>query len=84
MEPLGLYQYNVLDQDSKASMLWEHGKFLMNRFEGDFKINLYNLFDFSVEVWYQSELNSIEKIRTFKSLDALEPYLERISLDLKP
>lgn len=84
MKTISLYEFNRLDIDSKYSLVWEHGVFLMNRYEGNFKINLYSLFDFFIEIWYQSEMSSIEKIRTFKSLEALEPYLEKIKLDLKP
>ncbi|MBW6491893.1 MAG: hypothetical protein K0B15_11945 [Lentimicrobium sp.] len=55
----------------------------MNRFEEGFDINLYSLFDFYVEAWYNPEANEIEKFRTFKSLNPLEPYLDRIKLNLK-
>jgi len=84
MNPIGLYDYEILNKDAKALLLWRNGTFIMSRLESDFSINLYSLFDFFVEAWYHGDINSIEKIRTFKSLEALEPYLDRIKLDLKP
>jgi hypothetical protein len=79
---MGLYEYNMLDIDIKALILWDKGIFLLNRFEGDYSINLYSLYDFYVEAWYKSDINSIEELKTFKSMKPLEPYLDRINLNL--
>lgn len=83
MDKLGLYEYNSLEDDQKATLLWDQGIFLMNRVDEKYSYNLYSLFDFFVEVWYDSKNNSIEKFRTFKTLEALEPYLDRIDLNWK-
>lgn len=80
---MGLYEFNQLDLDAKATTLWEHGQFLMLRIEGEFAINLYSLYDFYVEVWYQKNENRIERFRTFQSINALWPYLDQIDLNLK-
>lgn len=82
MNPIGIYQYNMLKPDDQALTLWESGVFIMNRKEDKYQINLYSLFDFYVEVWYDSMMNSIKKFRTFKAVDVLEPYLDRINLNL--
>ena len=54
----------------------------MNRFENDFHINLYSLFEFYVEVWYKGEKPTFEKFHTFSSANSLEPYLDRIKLNI--
>lgn len=79
---MGLYEFNILPDSEKADIVWEHGAFLTNRVEGRFGINLYSLSDFYVEVWYSTPNNKIEEIRTFKSIEPLEPYLGEIDLDL--
>ena len=80
---MGIYEYNLLDTDSQATVLWDKGVFMMNRFEAEYSINLYSLYDFYVEVWYESEENAIHKFRTFKNPGPLEPYLDRIDLNIK-
>ena len=79
-----LYEYNLLDPDTKSQVLWDKGTFIMTRIENPYRINLYSLFDFFAEAWYNDDANSIDKIRTFKSINALEPYLSKIKLNLKP
>jgi hypothetical protein len=84
MDKLGLYEYNQFTPDEQAELLWDKGVFLINRMDDKYSYNLYSLFDFFVEVWYDSKKNSIYKFRTFKTVEALEPYLDRINLDWKP
>jgi hypothetical protein len=79
---MGLYDYNILPDEQKAIILWDKGVFIMNRYHEEFSINLYSLFDFYVEVWYEDTINSINKFRTFKSASQLNPYIDRINLDL--
>ena len=45
-------------------------------------INLYSLNDFYVELWYDQLSNKIIKIRSFKSTNPLDPYLDDIRLGL--
>lgn len=84
MKAIGIYEFNLMDDNSKAALLWGKGTFIMTRIENQYRINLYSLYDFFAEVWYNDEANSIDKIRTFKSIEALEPYLDNIKLNLKP
>ena len=43
--------------------------------------NLYALWSFYVEVFYDPKKNKMTKFRTFKSLSPLEPYLDQVELD---
>jgi len=79
---IGLYEYNALTDTEKGQLLWDEGVYLMSRFEDNYRINLYSLFDFYVEAWYELAKNKITKLRTFRSLNALEPYLNFISLNI--
>ena len=77
-----LYEFNVLPENDKADVVWEHGKFLSNRNIEGHGINLYSLNDYYVEIWYDQGTNKTIKIRSFKSTNPLDPYLEEITMGL--
>jgi hypothetical protein len=77
---LTLYEYNQLNLDDRASFLWEHGTFLMNDEGGGKRVNLYALGDLYVEGRCDKKSNRIMRIRTFKSLNQLDEYLNQINL----
>ena len=74
---MGLYEFNLLQQN-KWSLFIVKLFFLTNRIEKPFGLSLYRLFDFFVEV---SLNNEIERVRTFKSIEPLAPYLDELDLD---
>ena len=76
------YEFNLLSTNEKAGYTWENGTFLTARQENIFSINLYHVEKFFVEVWYDPEENCVERIRSFKSKICLEPYLEKIYLNI--
>ena len=78
---MGLYEFIQLKEREKADITWQLGTFLMSRDTDGLKINLYGVDDFYVEVWYNPELNYIQKISAFRSVDCLEPYLDLIELE---
>jgi len=43
-----LYEYQVLNPDEKAQIIWDKDIFIVNKKESVFSINLYALFDFHV------------------------------------
>lgn len=77
---MGIYEFNQLPLDGQEKLVREDGIFLTNRLEQNFGFTLYSLFDFYVEVHLNNEINEIEKIRTFKSIEPLTPYLDEIEL----
>ncbi len=52
---------------------------LMNRSEGEFFISLYSVYNFYVEIWIDC---SFHKLRTFKSISQLEPYLSLVNVNI--
>lgn len=56
---------------------------MASRREGDYIIGLYDLHYFYVEVLYDSVNNAINELRSFKSLDLIEPYFERYLTEIK-
>ena len=75
-----LYQYKALDQTDQACVLWNKGVFLGERSNTEYTIALYPVEGFYVEVFYHQEKNSIERLRSFRSVYQLRPYLEKISV----
>ena len=82
MMKIGLYEFNVLPEDQKAQMVWNHGTFLTNKADGKKAVTLYSLSNFYVEIWYNQTENQITKIRSFNSVKQLSPYLDDMDVDL--
>ena len=74
---------NLLDKDEKSDLLWYFGVYLMSRPYLEGMVNLYGLDDFYVEVFYNQELNCVEDIRSFQSVECLEQYFDSILLNLE-
>ena len=76
---LTLYQFNLLNDHLKAEAVWQ-GTFLDNRGEDQFKVQLYSLGNFYVEVFYEKQNNEIVRIRSFRTTRLLAPYLKKIKI----
>jgi hypothetical protein len=75
-----IYQYKVLQEKEQAEVLWEMGVHLGERFDGEHKILLYQIEGFYVEVFYHQEQNKLVRLRSFRNVDQLRPYLERMDI----
>jgi hypothetical protein len=73
------YQFSVLDLDVQVRVVW-NGIFLETRFDPGYKILLYAVGDFYVEVYYSNILNEITTIKPFMYIDFLKPYLDNIDI----
>ncbi|WP_158829119.1 hypothetical protein [Mucilaginibacter lacusdianchii] len=70
-----LYEFNALNENERAEVLWEQTP-LSQRFEQpSCVILLYSLQDFYAEVFYDQEENRITRVRGFRALHLLAPYL---------
>lgn len=78
-----LYQYKLLETNQQAEVLWNDGEFVADRMGDKYNYLLYQLYNFYVEVQYNTEKNSIEKIKSFSSTgEPLAPYLSEIQISL--
>jgi hypothetical protein len=73
-----LYQFNILDLNERMEAVNQLSTFLDNYVSKTERCNLYAIDKFFVEVVYNSELNSITEIRSFKTGKILDKY----SIDL--
>ena len=78
---IGLYEFNQLELSKQKEIVWKQGIFLTNRKENNLGLSLYKVSDFYAEVHLNNDANVIEKIRTFKSVEPLAPYLDEIDLN---
>lgn len=84
MKAIGIYEFNLMDDNSKAALLWGKGTFIMTRIENQYRINLYSIFDFFAEIWFNDEKGTIDEIKAFKSITALEPYFKNLKIIFTP
>ena len=64
-----LYQLNVLTENEMTAIVWSKGDFVIERKEDNFRILLYHVQSFYVEVFYSGKENKISKLRSFSSTD---------------
>ncbi len=76
-----LYEFNDLDELEQHEAIWEYGVMIGDRFEGEHRIILYQLFSFYVELFYQQEHNVLRKLRSFCSTELLDAYLTQFNLN---
>jgi hypothetical protein len=64
----------------KLQLVWEKGVYLACRREPNFVVFLYQLGGFYTEVYFDIEENEPGYLRTFHSVEELEPYLAQIDI----
>ena len=75
-----LSEFNQLHINDRANHLWKYGVYLISRVESEFKIALYQLNNYYVEVYYNFMDSGIEEIKAFKSIPPLSPYFDLIDM----
>jgi hypothetical protein len=73
-------EFDVLPPVEKAHTLFEFGDELEVREEGDFRIKLYLISDFFVELWYSTFKPQIAKLVSLSDDDVAEIYSDRIDI----
>lgn len=61
-----LVKFKSLNLDQKGNLIFTEDKYLAVRYYYNYAVNLYELYDFFVEVWYSPEGNKIEKIEVLE------------------
>ncbi len=81
-DSISVSEFNRLTPDEKAWYLWHGATFLHVYEKYPFRINLFHLNDYYIELWYHMDGNCIEKINAFTSLENLDPFLANIEIDM--
>jgi hypothetical protein len=74
-----LYEFKTLSDFEQAEAVW-NGTFIAHREDGFFRVLLYQIDSFYVEVYYHKTANVILRFRSFTTTRLLEPYLEKINI----
>jgi hypothetical protein len=77
-----LYQFKVLKQQEQYQTVWDSGVYLTDRIVENNRFALYQIDSFYVEIFYNTNENKIISIKSFLSTDLLEPYLDKIKIEL--
>jgi hypothetical protein len=77
---MNMYQFNCLDEVRQIELLWGAGVLIGSRQEGFYKILLYQIDSFYVEVFYQYFQGKMVKLKSFTDTDQLQPYLDAINI----
>ncbi len=75
-----LYEFVVLDNLGKVDALWNHGALIGERMDCMYRIFLYQIDSFYVEVFCTLDRNTLSNIDCFTDMNRLHPYLDKISL----
>lgn len=75
-----IYEFNLLDGIRQAEVVENRGVLIADRLHKQLKILLFQVDNFYIEVYYHNTYNVVQGFRSFESTDALDPYLEHISL----
>jgi len=74
-----LYDFNRLNQQERAEYVIKKGEFLASC---PGRGNLYKIGDFFAEIVYDADRNEILETRAFRTTKNLEPYLDKININL--
>jgi hypothetical protein len=75
-----LYDFTLLQDREKATLLYKHGVYIGKRKIGSVSIILYQFEGFYAEVFYRTYRRHIETISCFAGTARLDPYLTEINV----
>ena len=75
-----LTEFNLLDEIQQAEALLNYGVLIAERMYKEFRILLYQLHQFYVEVYYRQYRKIVDYIVSSNSTDILQPYLDQINI----
>ncbi len=77
-----LNEYKQLAQSEKIDLLYKEGVYIGKRMVGDFRVVLYQLESFYVEVLYKDYRRNISRLSFSQYTGILDPYLEQIDIEM--
>ena len=74
-------EYLFLEELLQAQLLWLDGVFLLSRKTDRLHVELFALYDFYVEVFFDLKNDDPLYIKAFEQYKNLDPYLDQINID---
>ena len=75
-----MYAYNRLTMGEKTRFLWQDATFIERHEDASHTRSLYHSGDFYIEAIVSHKENRITEITTFRSVDRLEKYLDKVNI----
>ena len=79
---MNITKYNALEEYEQYEILFDCGVLLLDRCDEKHSYLLYQIEDFYVEIRHQLNADAITGLRTFKSTNLLQPFLDTMEIDL--
>ena len=76
-------KFRDLDEMEQHEAMWEYGVMVGDMLSGEYRIVLYQIFDFYIELYYHIEINVLRKLESFDKLDALDVYISQFNINDK-
>jgi hypothetical protein len=80
MNKMKIYEFLRLSEVERYNTLWSVGVHVDTYIEGNIAINLYVVYDFYCEVYYDMKTNKVLYKHSFKQGARLDKYLDKIKL----
>lgn len=74
--------FNDLEIKDQATIASLCGKNLLTIIDGNYKVKLYHLKNYYVQVWIKRKEGNVLYVQTFQDIKFLDPFLRKIKLDL--
>lgn len=74
-------QFNILNFDEQAWHVWHHATYMIVRQNKTYRVNLYYMNGYYIQLWYNVKRNRIDKIAATVSHKVLNAYLPLITID---
>jgi hypothetical protein len=75
-----LNQFRLMDENEQLNFIWNSYEPVAERRDSYYRILLYQIDNFYIEVYHHSHFNVMIKLESFEDTSLLEPYFENISL----
>jgi hypothetical protein len=76
-----LYQFKIKNETEQTDIIDEKGELIAERTEKFCTIHLYQVGSFYVEVYHHNHFNVAVRVKSFKDVKHLDPYLQQINID---
>ena len=73
-------KFNLLNFDEQAWHVWHHATFMIVRQNKQYRVNLYYMNGYFIQLWYHVKRNRIDKIGATPSKKVLDAYLPLINV----
>jgi hypothetical protein len=72
-----LIEFNALEETEQHAIIWKDAVMVGDKFDGEFRIILYRIFSFYVELYYNLKVHELKKLNSFLSTEIKDSYINQ-------